>query len=105
MLKNRQGTKSYGPLEVCFLKGETDAKQLRARWLMLWDDHEGEGLGVPAEGLRGLRKSPVRECLSRDVNRVRVSLKVAGAGVFLGRGNGGCGGPEAGLLCTSEQRR
>lgn len=67
-------------------EGETDAKQLRARWLMLWDDHEGEGQGAcrGAEGAPG--SLPVRECLSGDVNRVRVSLKVAGAGVFLGRG-------------------
>ena len=73
VLKNRLGTKSYCPLEVCFLKGETDAKQLHARWLMLWDDREGEGVGVPAEGWRGLRKSPIREYLSGDVTRVRVS--------------------------------
>ena len=73
---------------------------------MLWDGHEGAGGACRgAEGAQEVSDQGVfeRRCEQREGEPIRSLGQERSLPFFLGRGNGVCGGLEAGLLCMFEQ--
>ena len=73
---------------------------------MLWDGHEGAGGACRgAEGAQEVSDQGVfeRRCEQSEGEPRRSLGQERSLPFFLGRGNGVCGGLEAGLLCMFEQ--